>query len=113
MNACNLSIIGGFLYSCVLRMRLSNHFAVLVFYDYMCSFQDEVEVFWRRSFRPATAVFMANRYLCICYVIPLILERVVLPTPLVCLNLYDNSDVQRADGVSTEVCAYRQTATTA
>ena len=45
----------------------------LIFYEHMLTFGDEVEMFWKRKFTGATAMFLLNRYLIlISYVLELV-----------------------------------------
>ena len=37
--------------------------SALVTYEYISTFQEEAELYWRQKFRISTAVFLANRYL--------------------------------------------------
>ena len=37
--------------------------SVILFYDYLITFGDEVQLFWRRKWTGATVLFILNRYM--------------------------------------------------
>ena len=37
--------------------------SVILFYDYLITFGDEVQLFWRRKWTGATVLFILNRYI--------------------------------------------------
>ena len=83
--------------------------SALVTYEYISTFQEEVELYWRQKFRISTAVFLANRYLGLIFFgfleyIPL--RPDLLVCVLVAMSLYSSAYYRRRGTEQTIMSLY-------
>jgi len=56
--------------------------AVLIFYEHVVTFSQEVQSFWTNKISGATIIFLLNRYTLVVFGIVLLLQNLVWTTPL-------------------------------
>ena len=66
--------------------------AVFVFWEYAITFSDEVEMFWKRRFSGASALFFVNRYVVLSVNILNLIGYATLPDRVRPLSVYVGTD---------------------
>ena len=71
---------------------LTQDFAVFVFWEYAITFSDEVEMFWKRRFSGASALFFVNRYVVLSVNILNLIGYAILSDRVRLLSVYAGTD---------------------
>ena len=66
-----------------------NHLSAFLYYDYLLTFDDEIELLWKRAgISPMSILFVLNRYIGLVGPIPILFEYFMVVSPIVSEHLH-------------------------